>query len=164
MGGQRIILAASQMQRQLDAALSAMATDDGLLGGPLQTTFAIERPSGAQPFVLFLTPVTLSEAAFSTGASGAPKILVTISDLSSRLSASRQDLAEIFELTDAEAELSLALANGQTLSGYCAAQAISVETGRWHLNNVFSKVGVNRQSSLIAMICKIETPASSRDH
>ncbi len=158
----RITLAAPQMQRRLDGALSAMAAEDAFLGGPLQTTFAVERPSGAQPFVLFLSPVTLSRTAAFADHSRAPRILVTISDLSSQLSVSKQVLAEVFGLTDAEAELSLALANGQTLNGYCAAQAISVETGRWHLNNVFSKTGANRQSALIRMICKIEIPTSGR--
>lgn len=55
-------------------------------------------------------------------------------------------------ITPAAALLAQALATGQTIKEYAATQAVSPETARSHLKNLFRKTGCRRQVELVQLI------------
>ena len=59
---------------------------------------------------------------------------------------------ELFRLTQAESNLALQLAQGETLDEACEHLNISRNTGKSHLSSVFSKTGVTRQTRLVQLI------------
>ncbi|MEJ1158844.1 helix-turn-helix transcriptional regulator [Prosthecomicrobium sp. N25] len=64
----------------------------------------------------------------------------------------RRSLADVFGLTPSEAEISLRLANGQTLAELSNDLGISTQTARKHVNNIFDKTGCRRQAELVAKV------------
>lgn len=61
-------------------------------------------------------------------------------------------LAQLYELTPAEAGLAEALLTGDGLSRACELRGITVNTGKGYLKRIFEKTGTRRQSELVAMI------------
>lgn len=57
-------------------------------------------------------------------------------------------------LTPAETRLAGALFKGQSVEAYAKAAAISIGTARWHVNQIYAKTGVKRQSELIQILLK----------
>src|SRR5262245_30986886 len=57
-----------------------------------------------------------------------------------------------FDLTPAEARLALHLVAGETLRSAEAKLAITYETARTHLKNIFSKTGTCRQAELVVVL------------
>ena len=60
--------------------------------------------------------------------------------------------ADMWDLTAAEAQLALALADGATLEEVASRSRISPETARVHLKRVLAKSGTHRQSELVRLI------------
>ncbi|MEM9620071.1 MAG: alpha/beta fold hydrolase [Pseudomonadota bacterium] len=61
-------------------------------------------------------------------------------------------LAEQFHLTPAEANLCLQMSSGKSLDDIAAVSAVKKTTLRTHLANCFSKLGVNSQPELVALV------------
>jgi DNA-binding CsgD family transcriptional regulator len=57
-------------------------------------------------------------------------------------------------LTPAENRLVIALFKGQSVEGYAKEAAISINTARWHVKQIYTKTGVKRQTELIRMLLK----------
>jgi DNA-binding CsgD family transcriptional regulator len=60
--------------------------------------------------------------------------------------------SEQFNLTQAEARLCRAVADGLTLSDYCANWRVTISTARSQLGSVFAKTDTRRQSDLLRLI------------
>jgi DNA-binding CsgD family transcriptional regulator len=74
--------------------------------------------------------------------------------------APRADLLRLlFDLTPAEARLSLALVHGHDLAGAAASMRITYATARTHLKAVFAKTGVTRQAELVRLVSGYVIPA-----
>ncbi len=71
-------------------------------------------------------------------------------------------LAQLYELTPAEAGLTETLVRGVGLAAACEARGISVNTGKGYLKRIFEKTGVRRQSELVAMVMQGVAPFSAR--
>jgi DNA-binding CsgD family transcriptional regulator len=73
-----------------------------------------------------------------------------------RLLASEMDTKTLAELslTPAETRLAVALFKGQTVEAYAKEAAISINTARWHVKQIYAKTGVKRQTELIYMLLK----------
>jgi DNA-binding CsgD family transcriptional regulator len=71
-------------------------------------------------------------------------------------------LNALFNLTPAEARLAAGLGAGKTVEAFAVQTGISVLTARSQLRSVFSKVGVNRQADLVAILQRLShvTPGS----
>jgi DNA-binding CsgD family transcriptional regulator len=77
-------------------------------------------------------------------------ILLSVPDLSR---APQEDsLRALFDLTQAEARLVVALCAGETLAGYAMAVGTSLNTVKTHLKHVFDKTGETRQADLVRRI------------
>lgn len=150
--GGRLSLVSTTVEKELYAAMATMVSTERDLYKDVPSAFAVQRLSGERPLVLFLAPIAPPAEAADVGITGRLKLLVTIRDLAFEPSVSKLSLTRVFGLTNAECELSLALARGEKLSDYCDRLDLSIETARWHLNNVFSKTGTNRQTELALLV------------
>ena len=72
-----------------------------------------------------------------------------------------EQLAGMFELTQAEARLWSGLAAGATLAQIAAKQRTSVNTLRVQLGRLFAKVGVHRQADLVRRALELGRPGGS---
>ena len=57
-------------------------------------------------------------------------------------------------LTPAETRLAIALFKGQSVEAYAKEAAISINTARWYVKQIYAKTGVKRQTELINMLLK----------
>jgi len=57
-------------------------------------------------------------------------------------------------LTPAETRLAIALFKGQSVEAYADEAAISINTARWHVKQIYGKTGVKRQTELIHLLLK----------
>ncbi len=71
-------------------------------------------------------------------------------------------LREIFGLTRAEASLTAALAQGDSLETFAAAGGVTMNTARTHLKRVFEKTGTCRQGQLISLILRSSAYLAAR--
>lgn len=84
----------------------------------------------------------------------APAVAVFISRGEATPVAPVQVLMQLFDLTAAEAALSLLLVRGLSLDEAAADLGVSRNTVKSHLSAVFAKTGVNRQTQLVQRILK----------
>jgi DNA-binding CsgD family transcriptional regulator len=104
---------------------------------------------------LLIKPIPESK---STKGDSHPAIAIFISDPRQPREQSAQLLSELFNLTPAEANLALQLANGLTLDEASTELGISRNTAKTQLSSVFSKTGVTRQTNLVQLILKSVAP------
>src|SRR5262249_46330508 len=57
-------------------------------------------------------------------------------------------------LTPAETRVATALFKGQSVESYAKEAAVSINTARWHVKQIYAKTGVKRQTELINMLLK----------
>jgi DNA-binding CsgD family transcriptional regulator len=89
----------------------------------------------------------------------AARIQQRITDLEmaiDRLRVGEMDAKTLFKLglTPAETRLAIALFKGQSVEAYAKESAISINTARWHVKQIYAKTGAKRQSELIQMFLK----------
>jgi DNA-binding CsgD family transcriptional regulator len=66
-----------------------------------------------------------------------------------------ESLSCLYGLTPAQARVAIAIAEGQTLNQYAAANGLTRETPKGQLAEVFNKTGVSRQAELVSLIWRI---------
>jgi DNA-binding CsgD family transcriptional regulator len=64
-------------------------------------------------------------------------------------------LQALFKLTPAEVRLCIRLFEGKSLSEAAETTAVSINTAKTHLKNIFSKTGTARQSQLISLLARL---------
>lgn len=112
----------------------------------------IRRPSGQRPYVVrgFVLPV-------HSGLQGSAALRATllIHDPCLKIAQDREAmLALAFGLTPAEAKVAVLLAEGQTVAQAADTLDIAKGTVRVHLESIFRKTGVRRQSQLVGLVLK----------
>lgn len=113
---------------------------------------ALPRADRVTPLVLSIAPlVQTGSNVFLPGRLS----LVLITDPEDRPTPPDALLIDLFGLTQAEARVALALMAGGSLKDAASRLQISVNTATVHLARVFAKVGVNRQSELVALMSRI---------
>jgi DNA-binding CsgD family transcriptional regulator len=90
-----------------------------------------------------------------TRSSHAPLAFIMIIDLRAAEMPQRAIFAKLFSLTDKEAELTELFAQSKDLETIAAAMAISENTARVHLRNVFLKTGVAGQVALARLLARL---------
>ena len=96
--------------------------------------------------------VPSARAGFDLLASPEPCFLLIIRTLLALEASASELLRETFGLTAAEARLAMGLSKGASLSATAAQLGITYQTGRSQLKAVFAKLGVHRQSELVAAL------------
>lgn len=119
--------------------------------GSGDAVLAVQRPSGKTALTLLVRPV---EKRSTNGTSMEPAALVFILDPGLPVEARESEMNDLFGLTSSEARLANLLMEGKTLDECCHELSIRKSTGRTHLKHLFEKVGVKRQTELIAVLLK----------
>jgi DNA-binding CsgD family transcriptional regulator/PAS domain-containing protein len=136
-------------QKQLHSEIKLLISATDYLSMSGTGHIPVPRTESVSPYILFVTPIKNPEDPFQQIAG-----VVFIMDPEERLPDMQLQLMEIYELTSAEATLVQGLCEGKTLNVIAVEQAVSVEAPRFHLKNVFSKVGVKRQTELIRTVLR----------
>ena len=116
-----------------------------------ESIVAIQRPSGKRPLTLVIRSVQGVPSALETPA---PSVLVFILDPEFPVETAESELRQLYGLTSTEACLANLLMEGKTLDECCEALGIRRSTARTHLQHLFEKVGVQRQSELVSLLLK----------
>jgi DNA-binding CsgD family transcriptional regulator len=107
---------------------------------------------GTAPLIVSVCPV--GEPAGGIGVNR--PVLVVAVDTAPSVGLDDRFLRDAFQLTDAEALVAKRLVGGDTLSDIAEAKGITLHTARSQLKAVMSKLGVSRQSELVAMLSKCD--------
>ena len=111
------------------------------------------RPAAAVPgLVLHVNPVASGETDFFSRRIAA---LVLVVDRRSRLGVDPDLVEEVLGLTSMEARLAAWLAEGKTVRDVAAMTGRSENTIRWHIQQVFQKLGLSRQMELVRMVLSL---------
>lgn len=136
-----------ELQQAIEETLKAQRNGEFSMAQAMAAPRAPDRPG----LGLVVRPVPHSE--WFEGQS-TPSVVVFISDPEQELSTSAGALLKLFELTPAEARLSLLLAEGNSLDQVAKQLNISTNTGRAHLRAIFAKTGVTQQTQLVSLILR----------
>jgi DNA-binding CsgD family transcriptional regulator len=114
------------------------------------TVLAVPRSSGKRALTLLVRSVEAS----SQHDPGGPRILIFILDPELPLQTAEAELRQLYGLTSTEACLAALLMEGKTIDDCCDVLGIRRSTARTHLQHLFEKVGVQRQSELVSLLLK----------
>ena len=144
-----------------DNRLRAMhAADDAALGRRLAevigaesspgTAFvSVSRPSGQGSYVIFMDQMTTGGSAFALRV---PRVRLVIVDTHRGNYVPREVVQALYELTETESWVAWHLVGGDSLEQAAQRLGIAHNTLRHHLERVFAKMGVHRQSDLVRLV------------
>jgi len=112
----------------------------------------VARPSGREPIDLVVGPLQLAPGDDRTRGLERPLAVLFISAPEDPVEAPAELLRRLFGLTLTEARVVERLVAGQAPRDIAESMAISVETCRVHLKNVFAKLDVDGQAPLVAKV------------
>lgn len=135
--------------RELQRVLRSLASRQGGEGAGAAEAISISRPSGQVSFGLVVEPIPSKEL---VEGKGRPTAVLYIRDAVGKSQASNLVTKQLFNLTPAEAALTLELVNGLSLEEAAEALNIRRNTARAHLRSIFSKTGVRRQTELVRIM------------
>jgi DNA-binding CsgD family transcriptional regulator len=121
-------------------------------GGAGQSSVVMRIGAGAgrPPFRVLLSPLNL--AADSAARAGAAEHVLMIYEPHAVRHVPKRILRELYELSDAEADLTLLLFEGESLDSAAQHLHISVNTAKTHLHHVFIKCDVHSQGELLQLL------------
>jgi DNA-binding CsgD family transcriptional regulator len=132
-------------------------------GSKQDTVMAVTRSSGKRPLTLQVRSAKMAAGAEEAG----PSVLVFVLDPELRVEAAEEELRQLYGLTSTEARLANLLMEGKTVDECCELLRVRHSTGRTHLQHLFEKVGVKRQSELVSVLWKsiglVRTRRSNKD-
>ncbi|QTH21103.1 LuxR family transcriptional regulator [Rhizorhabdus wittichii] len=141
----RLRLATAAADRQLGAYLDAAPGDCDEAG----CTLLVDPAGDDAPIAVAVRPI---RPAMPVWTSDRDLLLLRVRDPSRR---SRFDAAALrgpLPLTSAEAAVTAAMANGETLREAASRLGITYNTARAHLRAIFAKTGTTRQAELLALV------------
>ncbi|WP_419934838.1 helix-turn-helix transcriptional regulator [Candidatus Palauibacter sp.] len=136
----------AQLQALLARALPAFGTP--AIGGAMR----IANPSGGSPVVVHVNPVGDRHPHMRALQVAA---LVLIVDPASGLRIDLNLVAASLDLTPAESQVAVALAQGHSVSEIAARTGRSEGTIRWHVKRIFRKLGIRRQAELVRRVLSL---------
>jgi len=120
-------------------------------GGSRDSVLPVRRPSGKRPFTAVVRAV---EGAATDSDPLSPATLLFILDPEFSVETVEAELRQLYGLTSTEASLANLLMEGKALDECCKILDIRRSTARTHLQHLFEKVGVQRQSELVSLLLK----------
>jgi DNA-binding CsgD family transcriptional regulator len=149
----------TRLQRAISRAggLTAAMAERGEAGGHLR----VQRPSGAKPYSVIVTPLGLDRVCLSPRQ---PVTMLIVTDPDSDLRLDLQGLQALFGFTPAEARLVGLLVAGRSLPDVAKELGIGFETARTHLARARAKTETKSQIDLVRTVLLAVSPlrASSR--
>lgn len=120
-------------------------------GGSRDSVLPVRRPSGKRPLTAVVRAV---EGAATDSDPLSPATLLFILDPEISVETVEAELRQLYGLTSTEASLANLLMEGKALDECCKILDIRRSTARTHLQHLFEKVGVQRQSELVSLLLK----------
>lgn len=150
----RLVAERMNDQATLSLAVHAAAAASGRRGSSLQ----IARMKSVQPWLVSIIPGKLP-AEFGAGAevSDVPHALVLLQKGMSPKLPTHQQLQQLWGLTPAEARLAIGLLQSESTTEYAKRHALSPNTVKTQLKQLFAKTGTNRQATLLQMLMQVIT-------
>lgn len=149
--GRGMLRAAGVGSSVLLGLVRVAASPESTESGPKDSVLAVQRPSGKRALTLLVR--SLGAGAHRQDL-GIPTCLVFIMDPEFPLGTADAELRQLYGLTHTEACLANLLMEGKTLDDCCRLLDIRRSTARTHLQHLFEKVGVQRQSELVSLLLK----------
>ncbi|MCY4028729.1 MAG: LuxR C-terminal-related transcriptional regulator [Acidobacteria bacterium] len=119
-------------------------------GGPSASgSMRVSRRRGLPRLVVHVSPVYPGRPEVESSLVGA---VVLVVDPVRRTALEPGRVGAMLGLTPAESRVALSLARGQTIRDVAAATARSETTVRWHVRQIFAKLGVSRQADLVLLV------------
>ena len=112
---------------------------------------AINREDGLRPLLLIAMPLRTGDARVDKADERA-HVAVFISDPDRSDNFTIESLRRAFDLTHREAQMAIAIAQGQGLKMAARTTGVAVTTARSQLQQVFGKTGTNHQAELVALV------------
>jgi DNA-binding CsgD family transcriptional regulator len=134
------------VQEKLGAAVRMATRRAGRRG----TVLALQRSPGAPVYQLVVLP-TREDCEFTFG-SDRPLALITLGAPGQGRSVEAELLRQLFGLSDAEARVVAAIAQGSTLKDVAEESGVSINTVRTQLHSAFGKTDTHRQAELVALV------------
>src|SRR5215470_7565910 len=119
--------------------------------GSHDSVLPVRRPSGRRPFTAIVRAV---EGASAESDPLSPATLLFILDPEISVETVEAELRQLYGLTSTEASLANLLMEGKALDDCCKILKVRRSTARTHLQHLFEKVGVQRQSELVSLLLK----------
>jgi DNA-binding CsgD family transcriptional regulator len=145
--------AAARLAAALGAAARLQAGDPDADG---MRDFSVLRPSGALPYVISLRPLLHGDA--GRAAYQRPVAVLFVHDPQQRAPHAAQIFREALGLTEAEANLALALQEGMGVADYARAHALSINTAYTHLRRIKEKTGCKQLGELVRWLNDLRLP------
>ena len=146
----RLVAARVEQRRLIDHFLRSAVGERRYLEPPMP--IRLTGPSNPKGLVLRAVPLPPRDDVFDTFR---PSAMITITDLDQPMRVRRRELMALFDLTQREADVAALIGEGFTNERAAHELAISLYTVKQHLKVVFSKMGVDRQSDLVALITRL---------
>ena len=119
---------------------------------PMGGVVRIRNPSGGSPLVLHINPVGDRHPHMRSRRVGA---VVLIVDPASGLRIDLNLVATTLDLTSAESQVAVALAEGHSVAEIAERTGRSEGTIRWHVKRIFRKLGITRQAELVRRVLSL---------
>jgi DNA-binding CsgD family transcriptional regulator len=142
----RIGLARKQDDSKLQSLIERALTSTGSQWGGVMRAL---RPSGKQPFGIFVNPVTREYPALALFR---PAVCIVVTDPELRPFLPIPRLQAAFDMTEAEARLAVSLTRGEDLRRAAERLNITYGTARTRLAQIFQKTDTRRQAELVSLI------------
>jgi DNA-binding CsgD family transcriptional regulator len=102
---------------------------------------------GLLPLTLIVTPLS-----FDTSGKRGRGAIVFAFDPEQSLTISTEQVRDLFNLTNAEAQLAVCLCEGRPLEACAGDRGVSINTTKSQLRRIFAKTGTSRQVDLLALL------------
>jgi DNA-binding CsgD family transcriptional regulator len=148
--GRRIIAAAPGQQRVLDQLITGAFAQAGLRAA--SEPIALKRPSGKKPLIVSAAAMRDGLKTAASGLFGGDRVaLLTIVDPEEEVGKAGAKPFVLLGLTDAEAKVATILGSGASPDMAASQLGLSTGTIRIHLNRIYSKLDISRQSELVVL-------------
>ncbi len=131
------------------AIMRATATSPGTIYQG--QSMGLSHPDHHKPLALLVVPSAANQSAEWSSMSHS-QVAVYLTDPEEPVPIAHDALMDIYGLSEREAKVAVAIANGREVSEIADMHHVSVQTVRSHLKSIFSKTGVNRQVDLIRLL------------
>jgi len=142
----RMALQQPLLDRLIQAAVSPNAKE--ARGGWAR----LHRASGRRPYLALVSEFVAGEHLMDDFPARA---LVIVNNPDDAAVPDQQALKELYDVTDSEARVAMALANGHSIQSASECLQVSPETLRSHLKHIFRKLGVSRQQDMVRQLVEI---------
>jgi DNA-binding CsgD family transcriptional regulator len=124
-------------------------------------SFSISGAPNPNALELLMLPAALEEPPqdIFSDATKEPQMLIVLRLRGRVQPPSVEDIRAILSLSPREAEVALGLANGHYPEELAKVLDVSVDTVRWHLKNIYQRVGCSSQAELVRVVLSLVGPA-----